>query len=304
MINGFLSITMAATLIFASPPVHAQTPEANPVEAGRRLISEGDLEGAVRTLRQAVSADPSNTAGWNALGAALNRLERYEEALEAARTAARLAPDDFGVQFNLGLVLWEVGRLEEAVAAHSRALTLRAGFAPALTERGGTLALLGRSQEAEADWRASLQADPTYIWAHYYRGLSAVTLGDHGRAAVELDRVVAEQNHPAAHLWRWIAYRRSGQPGPDLPEMTGWPSPIADYLEGRIDAAVLEAQAVAQALPIDQRRLASALFFIGQKRLADGDAGGLDDLRRALATDAPRHAERVSAESELKRHGA
>jgi tetratricopeptide (TPR) repeat protein len=161
---------------------------------------------------------------------------------------------------------------------------------------------LGRLDEAEASWARALEVDPAYIWPRYYRGVAAVAEGDFARAAEDLDAVAARESLASVGLWRWVAHRRLGRKAPALDASADWPGPIARFLAGEITDGQLQAEAARERLPIDDRRLVSAWFFIGQKRLTEGRrADALAALRQALALRAPRHPERVAAEAELRR---
>jgi tetratricopeptide (TPR) repeat protein len=280
----------------------AAAAHADPLADGRRLISEGRLVEAVEILEKAASADPANAATWNALGGALNRLEHYERALTAAERAVALDAGSFGHRFNRGLVYWEHGRFSEAVSDFEAALQLRPGFAPALTERGASLAALERLHEAKQSWIAALAADPAYVWPHYYHGLASVVAGDFVAAAADLDTVAAKETLFSAQIWRWVAYRRQGLKAPELSPPAEWPGAIGLYLDGQMTAEALLAEANRMRLSIDDRRLASAWYFIGQKHLAEGRVDHAKAaFRNAIAIKAPRHSERAGAEAELER---
>ena len=272
--------------------------------AGRAQLNEGRLAEAVLSFRTAVEADSTNPAAWRGLATAYHRLERYPEALEALDRAVALSPRDFAVRFNRGLTLSELGRMSAAIAELDTAIILRPAFAPAWTERGAARALVGRLTEARSDWRRATELDSTYIWTRYYRALASIEEGQYRAAAGDLDAVVQRESLLAAHLWRWVAYRRDGRPAPALPSATDWPGPIASFLRGEISEAGLLAAVGEARLAIDDRRLASALFFIGQRHLADGKAADARTfLDRAVELNVPRHAEVIIAESMLRRLG-
>lgn len=274
---------------------------ADPLGDGRRLMGEGRLGEAIEALGRATVAEPENAAAWNALGSALNQSERYDEALVAADKAVALDPS-FVHRFNRGLVNWEHGRFAEALSDHDAALAARPGFAPALTERGAALAALGRLEEAKASWSAALAADPAYIWPRYYRGVAAVVAGDFGAAAGDLDAVAAKESLASVQLWRWVAHRRAGRAAPELELSAGWPGPVARFLQGALSATELLAEARRERPAGDDRRVASALYFIGQKHLADGRIEeARDAFRQAIDINAPLHSERAGAQAELQR---
>ena len=255
-------------------------------------------------LMAALVQDPDSTVRRLQRAAAdLHRQERYHEALDSLDRAVAINPRAAGARFNRALTRSELGDIAGAAGELDSVIALRPTLAPAWTERGAARALMGRVAEARADWSRSLALDSTYIWAHYYRGQSAFAEGDFAEAAGAFDVVTARESLLSAHLWRVLSYRRLGRAPPTLPAHEGeWPGPIAGYLTGRIDADSLTRAAIALRLPLDDRRLASSLFFIGNQHLA---AGRTSDARqtfeRALGIRVPRHAEIVAMEAELAR---
>src|SRR5436309_540879 len=79
---------------------------------------------------------------------------------DAVRTAV---PE---VHHNLGNILREKGRLDEALAAYTEALRLRPDYAKAYINRGVALVSLARLDEAVADLRHGVELWPDLADAH------------------------------------------------------------------------------------------------------------------------------------------
>ena len=298
----FFHNLLLVALVAGSSPARAQT-TAELLDQGRRHIGEGRLAEAADAFSAAIKTDSGSVAAWRGLASALHRLERYPEALAALDRGFALDPKDFGVRFNRGLTLSELGRISDARVELDTAITLRPNSAPAWTERGAANALLGQTSEAREDWQRALALDSNYIWPRFYRGIAAITDGDYKAAIADLDAVTAKQSLLSAHLWRWVAYRLDGRPAPELrTDDADWPGPIAEFFAGEISERQLISAARAKRLPLDERRLASAHFFIAQKHLAErrmAEARGA--LARVSALRVPRHAEVVAAEAQVRR---
>ena len=258
----------------------------------------------LRLLLAGLVQDPDSTIRRLSRAAAeLHRQERYQEALDSLNRAVAINPRAAAARFNRALTRSELGDVAGAAGELDTVIELRPAFAPAWTERGAARALLGRVAEARGDWTRSLALDSTYIWPHYYRGQAAFAEGDFAHAAQSFDIVTARESLLSAHLWGRLSYRRLGRTPPALPRYESeWPGPIATYLDGRIDADSLVAIANAERLPLDDRRLASSLFFIGNQHLAGGRTReARQAFERALSLRVPRHAEIVAMEAELGR---
>jgi lipoprotein NlpI len=104
-----------------------------------------------------------------------------------------------------------------------------------------------------------------------------------------------------------LAARESaaGRAAPVLPTTDAeWPTPVGRYLRGEITDAELESAAIQERMPLDDRRLAAAYFYIGVRHLALGDRDAARSaFTFALAQNAPRHAELVAAAALLERMG-
>ena len=295
---------LAGALVCILTPLaaHAQEPTAAVTDA-RRLMAEGRFADAVPAWRAILRTDSTDSTIWNSLAAALHRLERYDEAAIAVERAVALNPNSAGARFNRALTYSELGDVQGAVDELNAAIAIRADVAPLFTERGAAYALLGRNAEAHVDWERSLELDSTYIWPHFYRALAAITDARYADAARDLDIVLARETLLSAHLWRWLAYSLDGRAAPELPAAdTAWPAPIADFLRGALPESELLAAAQQQRIANDDRRLASALHYIGQKHVASGAfTEACRAFERIATLTAPRHAEVVAAEAQLRR---
>lgn len=109
------------------------------------LVRQGRLEEAVEHFREALRAagmesseavQPGRALGFQGrmdssvfntylnLGNTLLRLGRFEEALEACRSAVRINPDDANAHYHVGLALQNLGQEEPAIEAFDEALRL------------------------------------------------------------------------------------------------------------------------------------------------------------------------------------
>jgi predicted O-linked N-acetylglucosamine transferase (SPINDLY family) len=98
-------------------------------------------------------------------------------AIDSFRRAIVLAPDHAIAHNNLGMVLAEDHRLDEALAAYQRACELNPRFAESHSNQGNLLQRLGRFQEALASFERALKLDPE----------NAITLSNCGNALLKLN---------------------------------------------------------------------------------------------------------------------
>ena len=78
---------------------------------------------------------------------------------------------------NLGLLLANMGRTNEALAHYRKALDLNANYAEPHNNLGLLLANMGRTNEALAHYRKALEINPNYGGAHFNLGLLLANMG-------------------------------------------------------------------------------------------------------------------------------
>ncbi|HTX77310.1 MAG TPA: tetratricopeptide repeat protein [Terracidiphilus sp.] len=91
------------------------------------------------------------------------------------RWALAQAPDDAEVHNTLGILLHDQGRFAEAVPEFERAEAL--GSFPAISNRGNSLLDLGRTDEALAAHQSAVDRDPAHAGARYNLALTQLRLG-------------------------------------------------------------------------------------------------------------------------------
>src|SRR5271163_5033712 len=91
------------------------------MDEGHGALAIGELDEAVKYFRQVVEQDPQFQDGWHALGMALYKLDRYEEAIEAGKRAAQIDPNNQFVWSSLSLAYNANKQKAEAEAAGAKA---------------------------------------------------------------------------------------------------------------------------------------------------------------------------------------
>jgi tetratricopeptide (TPR) repeat protein len=101
------------------------------VNLGNGALNAGDVQGAIRLLRQALALNPNVSETHNDLGSALIRTGATVEAAEHFREAVRLSPNSVMAHTNLGGALALLGRVAEARAEFQTALRIMPEHEPA-----------------------------------------------------------------------------------------------------------------------------------------------------------------------------
>jgi tetratricopeptide (TPR) repeat protein len=181
MVNGAprrlrIAALVAAVAVLLGPgPVRAQTAEAE-APAGEaaarareqaRLCERLDGEEAIAACRQALALGigPSRRAGIRQLlSRRLAAVERWDQLAALLRVSVELDPGDAVAWRRLGnVLLFGLGRTEDAVVALGEAVHLAPDEAASRCDLAVALASAGRLSEAVAAFDAAVRLDPAVL---------------------------------------------------------------------------------------------------------------------------------------------
>ena len=112
------------------------------------------------------------------MGNALKDQGKLDEAVEAYNKALSIKPDYAAAYCNMGNALKDQGKLDEAIKAYNKALSIKHDYADAYNNMGNTLKEQGKLNEAIEVLNKVLSIEPNYADAHYNIGAS---LQDQGK---------------------------------------------------------------------------------------------------------------------------
>ena len=147
-------------------------------ESGQYLLSfEGDpADGSLSVLERPGTTTASGAEDWYDEGAALEPLDR-ERALQAYEQAIAADPAHLEARINLGCLLHEMGRLEQAERVYRDAVRANGNDPVLLYDLGVLLDDMGRKREALESYEAALRFDPRFADCHYNLALLCEGLG-------------------------------------------------------------------------------------------------------------------------------
>lgn len=145
----------------------------------RTLARNEDYSDEIYLWTSAIANGSDHPRIYNNLGVALYERGKVQEAAGAFLAAIRRKPDFSDAHSNLGLVRLEQGRLEEAVQGFHIALECRSDNAEAHMGLALVLHRRGRPKEAREEYQTALRLDPTLTRARL--GLEALQ----GQAATD-----------------------------------------------------------------------------------------------------------------------
>lgn len=144
---------------------------------GNKALSE-QPQVALNTFTKAIDLKPQSTGAWSGRGAALYKLERYSESLEAYAEASRLDPNDWQSWKKQGDALYELERFKEAISLYNNALELEKDDGELYNRRGKALYKLQNYESALVMQEEALEIDR----------LNPVFLSDRAKNLIQLSR--------------------------------------------------------------------------------------------------------------------
>lgn len=164
----------------------------------------GQLDSALDLIDRAL-AQAANDSMHSNRGIVLQDMGRMDDAIAAYRRALQLRPDAAAVHCNLGSCLQAQMKWQEAIPAFEACLRLAPRHAPALNGLGYCLMFVDQLPQAEAALRAATEADPKF--AHAWTNLGVLNW-TRGRldAALENFHASLAIDPRQADVWDQIGY--------------------------------------------------------------------------------------------------
>ena len=132
------------------------------LETGLRQFQQGQVDQARRSCEQVLALAPRHPDAMHLLGVIALQSGDPAGAVENLRRAVAIRPDDASYQAHLALGYVGLNRVPEAHVAFERAARLDAGDPEFQLGAGNCLAMMGRTEEAEAVFRRLVERHPRY----------------------------------------------------------------------------------------------------------------------------------------------
>ena len=149
---------LSAALGAGSPDQHDTVATLNDLVSAE--LAQDHIDAAIDHARRALALQPDNPATLQALGNAFYAAQRFDEAIATYHQGLAAQPKSAGLYNNLANALRAAGKLEEAVEAYRQVVTLRPDTAGLQANLGHVLCLLERIDEAVECYRRAIAIDP------------------------------------------------------------------------------------------------------------------------------------------------
>ena len=147
----------------------ARAKQLNPNNAGlwfaeaSLALRDNRPDEAIPLLDKGLSLDPKNASAYFDLGNARVMQKRYRPALSAFEKASALKPSFWEAVNNQSIVLFEMGKIGEAIQRWRRVLSIERNAEPMLALAAALNRENPSNEEALALARQALQQDPNYV---------------------------------------------------------------------------------------------------------------------------------------------
>jgi Flp pilus assembly protein TadD len=224
-------------------------------ERAIELQKQGDLEGAAAAYRSFLTDHPNEAGIHSNLGVVLTQLRRFDEAEKEYKDALRLSPGNPGIELNLALVYYKSGRIPEA--AKQLVELLPQGNQQVTLLLADCYLRTGENKKVIDLLRSKNTGD---LATAYLLGMALIRDNQIPEGQLVLDRILKDENSAEAHFLLGSQMFSSG----DFP------------------GAVKQFQAAAERNPA----LPSLQSYYGQALLNTGDPdAAAEAFRKELARD-------------------
>jgi Flp pilus assembly protein TadD len=182
------------------------------LQTAQNFLRAGQADEAETILRQIASQHPKNGELLHAVGIFALQFGWSGLAIELIQKAIAVDPDQSTYHCNLGLVLTEAGRLDDAIASCRRAIELRPDSATAFNNLGNALRQNKQTRLAIDALDNALQLQPRFPEAYNNLGNALQESGDleHAIGAYR-QALVLRPEYPQALCNLGVALRAGGQ---------------------------------------------------------------------------------------------
>jgi tetratricopeptide (TPR) repeat protein len=156
-------------------------------QQGLAIHQRGDLDGAERAYRAALTLESEHPLALHYLGIVHHQRGRHAEALPLLERSSVLKPSEPEFHNNAGLVLAALDRNDAAIAAYRRTLERKPDHAIAWNNLGLACQAMNRLPEAIAAFRRAVALSPAFAHAHWNLSLALLASGDYAEGFREYE---------------------------------------------------------------------------------------------------------------------
>ena len=143
-----------------------QDPPTSQIQALIDLYTQGKLQQASADASLLLTKFPNSVTLLNIIGAVNQSIGKLDQALEAYKKAISIQPDFAEAYNNMGNALKDQGKLEEANNAYDKAISLKPDYPEAYNNMGVTLKDQGQARRSYNAYNKAISIKPDYADAY------------------------------------------------------------------------------------------------------------------------------------------
>jgi len=184
------ALVLAAAVGLTQARLVGKDPSRDLVNAGDVYLEKKDHDQAVSLYKEAIQLNPRYAKAYQALGVAMTRQGRHEEAKDSYLKALEIEPSS-QVYNNLGMWYDRVGELDRAERFFIKALELQPNSPQAHNNLGMICGKKGLYEDAVREFEASIELNPQNARTHTNLGLVLHRMGDDRKAKAHFEKAHA-----------------------------------------------------------------------------------------------------------------
>jgi tetratricopeptide (TPR) repeat protein len=157
---------------------------------GNFLLGRGRLDEAIEEARKALAIRPDDIIAHNCIGLAFLQKGQINEAMSHFEDDLKSKPDYASAHNNLGAALFQIGRADDAITHLQRAVELDPNLPDAHNNLGGALFQIGRTDDAITHLQRALELDPNLPDAHNNLGGALLHKGQVAQAIAHFQKAL------------------------------------------------------------------------------------------------------------------
>ena len=134
--------------------------------------------------------EPNHSATHHSLGITLYKLRRLDEAIKCLKRSIELNPDYLSAYYDLGNLLQEQGKFDEAVIHYKKGVRSKPNFIQLYSNLGGTLDRLGKLDEAVFYYKQGIKLNPNIAEVYYNLGIVLNRLNKFEEAEINYKKAI------------------------------------------------------------------------------------------------------------------
>jgi Flp pilus assembly protein TadD len=171
--------------------------------------------------RHTLAVTSDNFVAHYNLGHVLGQQRKYDEAILHFNEVLRMSPDFFDALLNMGITLFEQGKLDEAITYYRRALGVQPQSSKAHMQLALALVQQGKNDEALQEFRKAAELGPEDPNVRTNLGLMLARQGKLSEATSQLEEALKlNPNNAEAHNNLGLVFLMAKEPEKSIPHFT------------------------------------------------------------------------------------